>query len=290
MPNVRILALAAATLLAGCGAPSAPPEYVARVGDAYLSVAELDRALGGLPPGMDSLTARQQVVEQWVTAQLMAQAAVARGLRDAPDVRRQLAESERSVLAAAFVGSLYEEQADAFTRADLEHYFEQNRARLTLREPYVRVRFIETRSPERAAEARAALQQAALGTGSDSLWIETATAFAADTAASLALARQYVPESRLLRPDQPSPWQALGQLGPGQISPVLEADSASYFVIQLVDRQPAGAAPQLDWVAEEVRRQVAMQARKQLVARQVARLRAEAEARNELVIPGEPAR
>lgn len=285
MLSARTLALAAAALLAGCGSPERPPDVVARVGEAYLGREEIEGALAGLPPGLDSATARQQFVEQWVTTQLMAQAAEARGLREDPEVRRQLAESERAVLAAAFVGALYEEQEGLLSRADLEAYFEQNRERLALREPYVRVRFIETRSPEAAAEARAALEAAT----SDSLWIEAASTFAADTAASLALARQYVPEARLARAEGASPWQALGQLEPGQTSPVLEADSTSFLTIQLVDRRPAGSIPELAWIEEEILHRLAIQARKQLVARQVARLRAEAEARHALVLPDDPA-
>lgn len=284
MRRLSLVLVLAVGLTAGCEqqAPESGP-YVVRVGDARLTESDLTAALAVVPAGVDSMTARQQVIEQWVTAELMAREAEERGLRDRPDVQRQLAENERAVLAAALLADLYDEDAASFNRADLENYFERNRDRLRLREPYVRVRFIEAASRDSAETARSAIQRAMQSAQQDSLWEVAARSFAADTAASLALAREYVPESRLLTADEASVWQIIPQLGPGQISSVIEAGGA-YYVVQLVERIPAGEEPKLEWIEDEVRRQVTIQARKQMVARHVQRLRSEAEARNELDI------
>lgn len=281
---VRSALLAVLLLAVGCqSSPQASGPYVARVGEATLTEDELDAALAAAPAGVDSMTARQQVIEQWVTAELMARDAEERGLAERPEVQRQLAENERAVLAAALLSTLYEEDLAALNRAELEDYFEQHRERLRLREPFVRVRFIETTSEDSASAAREAMQQAMLSAGQDSLWEATARAYAADTATSLSLGREYVPESRLLTSDAASAWQVLPQLGPGQIGAVQEIGDR-YFVIQLVDRVPAGEEPELAWIEDEVRRQVEIQSRKQIVARHVQRLRNEAQARNELDI------
>ncbi len=278
-----VLALALG-LTAGCeqAAPE-PGPYAVRLGDARLTEADLAAALAVVPAGVDSVTARQQVIEQWVTAELMAREAEERGLRDRPDVQRQLVENERAVLAAALLASLYDEDTASLSRVEMESYFERNKDRLRLREPYVRVRLIETATRDSAETARSAMQRAMLGAGQDSLWEVTARAFAADTATSLALGRQYVPESRLLTADEASVWQTLPQLEAGQISPVIESGDA-FYVLQLVDRAAAGDEPQLAWIEDEISRQVTIQARKQMVARHVQRLRSEAEARNELDI------
>lgn len=277
----RLILLLSLATWAGCRAqPPAPEDYVARVGPSVLTEEDLAAALAVVPAGVDSLTAREQFVEQWVTAELMARDAEARGLRERPDVQRQLVENERAVLSAALLGVLYEEAPDEVGRSEIESYFERNRDRLRLREPYVRVRVIEAATEDEAASARAAIQEAMQGAHQDSLWEIAARTYAADTAISLGLARSYVPESRL-HGSSASVWQALGQLGPGQISPVIEADSA-YFVVQLLDRAAAGSVPRLAWVEDEVHRQIAIQSRKQLLARHVQRLRTEAEARGEL--------
>lgn len=280
----RLLLLLVLAVWAGCRAqPPATEAYVARVGSSYLTEEDLTAALAVVPAGVDSLTAREQFVEQWVTAELMAREAEERGLRDRPDVQRQLVENERAVLAAALLGVLYEEAPEAVSRAELEAYFDRNRDRLRLREPYIRVRFIEAATEEQAQAAREAMQNAMLNAAQDSLWEATARTYAADSTASLALARAYVPESRLRGSTAAAVWQSLGQLGPGQIGPVIEADSA-FYVVQLLDRAPAGSVPDLGWIEDEVRRQIAIQSRKQLLARHVQRLRTEAEARNALEI------
>lgn len=275
-----------AALLFVVGCESSPPpsgEYVARLGEAVLTEDDLDAALAAAPAGVDSMTARQQVIEQWVTAELMARDAEERGLAERPDVQRQLAENERAVLAAALLSTLYEEDLAALNRAQLEDYFDHHRERLRLREPYVRVRFIAATTADSAAAARQAMQEAMLSTGQDSLWEAAARTYSADTAASLSLAREYVPESRLLNSDAGSAWQVLPQLGPGQIGAVQEIGDR-FYVIQLLDRVAAGEEPELAWIEDEVRRQVEIQSRKQMVARHVQRLRNEAQARNELDI------
>lgn len=284
----RLALLALLVALAACES-SAPPSgsYVARVGDAVLTENDLMAALAAAPAGVDSMTARQQVIEQWVTAELMARDAEERGLAERADVQRQLAENERAVLAAALLSSLYEEDLSALNRSELDDYFERHEDRLRLREPYVRVRFIENSSEDSVAAARQAMQQAMLGARQDSLWEVAARTYAADSAASLSLGREYVPESRLLSSDESSAWQILPQLSPGQIGAVQEIGD-TFYVVQLVDRVPAGEVPELAWIEDEVRRQVEIQTRKQMVARHVQRLRNEAQARDELEIKETP--
>lgn len=275
-----------AVVLGGCGSEPARPDFVARVGEAVLTRADLSGALEAMPAGMDSATAKAQYVEQWVTSQLLALEAERRGLRDTYEVQRQLAENERNVLAAALLGALYEADESTISTADLETYFERNRTRLRLREPYVRIRFVETPSRADAETALAALQEIVHDdpnpTAADSAFVALARLHAADTTATLALARSYIPQSRLARQTGTAPGTVVAQLEPGETSPVLATPDSAFYVIQLVERVPAGAEPQLAWIAEDIRRQLAIERRKQAVAREVQRLRTEAEARGDL--------
>lgn len=280
--------LAAGLALAMASCSPAPPaaDVVAQVGNNVLTEADLARALSAVPPGTDSLTARDQYVEQWVTNHLLAQEARRRGLRDQENVQRQLAENERTVLASALLTTLYDEYEAGFSRADIETYYERNRNRLRLREPYVRVRFVETASQEQAEAARSAMQDL-MRTGEtrearDSIFVTVAQQYSVDASASTSLANSYVPQSRLTRQAGESPWTAVSQLGPGETSPVLTAHDGTFLVLQLVERLPAGTEPELEWVIDDIRRQLAIQSRKQMVAREVQRLRTEAEARGEL--------
>lgn len=270
---------------AACDREPAPEHYAARVGSAYLTEAELRDALTLLPAGADSAEARQQLLEEWVTNEVLSQEALSRGLREKPEVERVLRENEQSVLIAALIDELLDEQ-NGITFAEVGGYFEANEERFRLREPFVRVRYLRAASRDSAQVAREALQQAVRANAVDSLWPGIAMRFAEDAAASSALADQYVPVSDLFA-NTPALAERAGVMGPNEIAPVLEADGA-FHVIQLVARAEEGTLPELAWVEADVRRRVAVQRRKQSIGRQVQRLRTEAQARGALDIPPAP--
>lgn len=278
-----LLVAAGALALAGCAQEQAPQTYVARVGTQYLTESDIDSALSSLALGRDSVEARQQFIEQWVTRALLFDEARRRGLHTEPAVQQQLEASERSVLTSALIDRIYEEAAPAAGPAEARAFFEENKEQLRLSEPLVRVRYLATERQDAAERAREALQRAALDEAAEARWPEIVQQFAADTAYAQALAGSYVPERRLFgRLPEARDW--LERLALGEIAPVFEADSA-FHLLQLVDRAPAGSEPRLAWVEDQVRRRLTMEVRKQTVARQVQRLRNEAAARGELDVP-----
>ena len=103
VPVLAILLIAGYGVGCGGQGSASSGDFAARVGAEYLSEQDVAEALDVLPAGLDSLTARQQVIEQWVHSRLLAQEARRRGLTSQDDIRRQLAESERAVLAAALI-------------------------------------------------------------------------------------------------------------------------------------------------------------------------------------------
>ncbi|MDX1420006.1 MAG: peptidylprolyl isomerase [Rubricoccaceae bacterium] len=283
-PARRRLACALALLaLAGCGGEDAPRgDYAARVGEEVLTHAEVAEALEVLPPGLDSLTAHQQVVDQWVRSRLLAEEARRQGLLDDDAVRRQLADNERAVLAAALIDRFFEANPAEPTDEDLRTYYDQHRERLALREPYVRVRHLVLTDEARAEAARAALARAADSPFADSLWVLTARTYADPPDGPLALAETYVPASRLAETDAEL-GAAVSALGPGEVAPVV-ASAGRFHVVQLVDREPTGTVPELGWVEGELRQRLAIEARNRMLARQVQQLRTEAQAAGRLDI------
>lgn len=265
---------------AGCRSEAPPDAFVARVGDAYLTQEAVSAALENLAPGLDSIEARRQIIDQWVTNELLFQEAVRRNLRAREPVQRRLAESERSVLIDALISQLFEEAVEPPNNNEVLVYFERHREQLRLREPFVRVRYLYTVNPDSARQARTLLRQAT--TAPDSVWAVLVERFAQDTTLSRSLAANYVPESRLFI-EQPTLHDRLERLSAGQVAPLIEDDGKTHLV-QLADRVPAGTLPELSWIEDEVRRQLTIDARKQMYERQVQRLRTEALSRETLVI------
>jgi len=279
---IALLGLASALLMAACQQRDPAEDYVARVGDSYLTLREVNEALEDMPPGRDSLGARTQIIDRWVTNELLFQEALRRRLTDDPEVRRRIEDSERSVLIDALVSSVYEEEIDAPTAAELETYYQRNRERLRLREPFVRVRHLSALSPDAAAAAREALQDAVRQNAADSLWPSIVRRFADDADAARTLADTYYPERSLFN-QQPAVRAMLRRIGVREIAPVIDSDSL-HHVLQLVDRAPPGTIPELAWVEDQVQRQLLIDARKQMYARHVQRLRNRALSRNALEV------
>ena len=150
------LLLGSVFFLSACGAEEPVTDYVARVGDRYLTRQELSAALESHPFLQDSTEAQQQIIEQWINNELLYQEARRRRLRNDPEVQRLLEENERSVLISAYVNRLFEEEDVAPSPEALQAYFEQHRDQLRLREPFVRIRYLSNPNPDSALAARKA--------------------------------------------------------------------------------------------------------------------------------------
>lgn len=265
----------------GCTNEASDPEYIARVGENYLMHADVRRALANLPVPQDSTDARQQIIEQWVTNELLFQEASRRGLRSDPEVQRLLEDSERSVLVNALIARMYEENEATPSTADMQAYYEAHKEQLRLRENFVHVRYLEASTEAEASEARAALLGAEASVR-DSVWSQMISRFAVDPSSAAELSSDYYPERRLFAMQAPL-HDALAALDVGQTAPVISSDS-TFHVLQLVDRLPPGTIPQMSWIEDELVRRLTIQGRKQLYSRQVQRLRNEALAREDLEV------
>ena len=255
---------------------------MARVGEAVLTETELQETMGDATPGLDSMAARRQIIEQWVRREIIVQEAQRAGLDDEPDVQRSLRDSERSVLEAAYLARFFESAEVEPTQAEIEAYFEANAERLALREPYVRVRLLRAPNADRARQAQNALAQMNGSPLADSLFALTAREYATDPDGAIALADIYLPESRLFAVSE-----ALGQtvatLGAGAAPAVVAAPEASgAYAVAVVDRIRTGQTPGLNAIRPEIVETLAIRKRKAAEARHINRLRSEAEAAGRL--------
>lgn len=273
---------AAGLVITGCSKEEPVPEFVARVGDQYLQRVELEALLASMPEGVDSTEAQKQIIEQWVANKLLYEEAQRRGLRNEPEVRRLLEESEQSVLVSALLSRLYDEEAASASASDLTAYFERHKEQLRLREPFVQIRYLSNPSADSIRVARNLLQRAPTSER-DSVWSAVTARFAIDPSGSTALTSTFYPESRLLT-TVPPVQDAVSRLQAGQISEIIEYDD-SYHFVQVAERVPAGEVPRIEWVQDELLRRLSIQGRKQMYAREVQRLRNEALAREELEVP-----
>ncbi len=275
-------------LLAGCMEETPTPDYVARVEDQYLFEEDLERIMDNLAETGDPLEMREQIVNQWLSTELLYREALRRGLAEDPEVQRRLDESERSVLVNALVESFYRNNTAAPPAEEMRAYFEQHKEQLRLREPFVRIRYLRAATAEEARQARQALLNAPAAER-DSIWGARTAALATGPSAPDTLsdprisAYDHYPESRLFG-NQPLLRQALANLDDERTAAIIESDSA-WHVLQMAQRIPTGSIPEQEWIQSELARQIMLQSRKQLYARLVQRLTNEALAREALDSP-----
>lgn len=263
--------MTAMVLFTACKTAPEPETYVARVGDALLTQEEVNALIRDRSAFLDSADAVSQILEQWVTNELLYQDALSRGLRGDPDVQRLLADNERSVLIDALVSRVLEaEMQGGPDESAIQTYYEQHREKLALREPFVRVRHLIYQDLDSAEAARAALQASML----------TPDLPEGGRLASGLSDDAFYPERQMFAAT-PGLGEVISGLDIGDVHNVFEVDS-TYHVVQLMDRLEAGSVPSIDMVRREIRDRVAIDMRKQLYARQVERLRTRALAREEL--------
>ena len=255
--------------------------YVARVGDAYLTRSSLQASLTRLAVGLDTTEVSRQLIDRWVTSELLYQEARRLRLEARADIREKLEESERAVLIQSMVELYHIQEESAPSSIEVSTYFESNKENLRLLEPFVQVRHIHTLDPDSARMAARLLGQATLQQA-DSVFDYLATRFAVDGPASVALARNFYPE-RSLFVTRPPVRSALAALTPSRAARVIASDS-TWHVLQLVDRAPEGTLPELIWIEDHLREQLQIQWRKQNYASAVQKLRTEADARDDIEI------
>ena len=269
------------TLGAGCQSDDAPSSYVARVGNQHLTQEDLNRMLGGMGPTRDTTAARKQVIEQWITRTLLYREAERLNLQSVETVQRQLERQRRSILVAAMKNRLHEEADLSPSEEEVQTYFQRHKDQLSLREPYVSIRYLTT---DRRAAARTARRELrTLPVQSDSAWNRLVQEYAVDTARTHHLSQRYVPERRLTE-QLPGLREAIAALEEGDTTPVVNANGR-YHVLRLDRRIPEGSAPKLQWLEPEIRRRLRIRARKQMYAHEVQRLRSKAKADGALETP-----
>ncbi len=271
-------------LLFGSACQESPKtnDYLARVGDRKLTQLDFDVSFGATLIHQDSSEILQQIVEGWIKDELLAQEAVRQGLRNDSEVQRLLDENERQILVSALLNQFYQQNPPEPTDEEIEAYYAQYAEQLALKSDYFRVRYLAASAFDQAEQVRTLLQDATVANRADSLWPSIVEEYAIAPDVSIMLSRQFYPKAMLFSSARLK--NVVDQLAENQISAIIEEDNA-YHIVQLAESKPAGTIPQLSWIRDELKQRLTIDARKQMIARQVQRLRTEALAREDLDVP-----
>jgi len=257
----------------GCHQSNSTNEFVARVGESYLLHSDIIAKLEYLPAGLDTIEAKSQIIQQWIHDELLYQEALRQGLPDQQDIQKRLHESTRSVLIDGIISEFNKQSDNAISPTEIKQYYDANIERLHFFEPFVHIRYLSHPSQDTLMVAmESLLQQEAV---TDSVFERIVLSYSQSPVEEIKMTQNYFLESSLFV-NNPTMDALLRNTLAGSPPQIVEADSM-YHLLQVMDRSPAGAIPELFWIEGFIREQLMISHRNQNYSRHVQRLRLDAQ-------------
>ena len=181
---------------AACQQSDPPDDFVARVGDTYLSQADIDARLAGLTTGSDTSNTRHLIIDQWITDELLYQEAVRLQLSAREDIKERLNENARAVLIEALISEYQNQVTNEVPESEIVDYYERNKEHLRLLEPFVHIRYLVSPNLDSLRLARSILLQTP-DSSADSVFSVLIDRFNLSSADQHSLNQNYLPEAKL---------------------------------------------------------------------------------------------
>ncbi len=265
--------------IVACETRDSPDEFVARVGDSYLLNSDVEASLVNLTANIDSSEARKQIIDQWVDNELLYQEARRLRLASKDHIKRRLDESARAVLIEGLISEYHDKADSEITSVDITTYYENNKEYLRFFEPFIRIRYLNHSNRD---SLELAVQLLTRSADSDSVFVLLAERFSHSPEEHIKMSQRFLPETSLFH-NQPKLNDLLINSEPGSPPKLIQVDSL-FHLLQVMDRSPTGAIPELTWIEDFIREQLMIRSRKQNYIRSVQVLRVEAEFEEEIEI------
>ena len=227
-------------LLVACGAPPDQGTAVARVGDAVLTETELAAQLPADLEGKSGAAEKALFVENWIREELLYQEALDLELDQKAHLQHLLEQARRSLLVATLLDEAFDGQEAQISEAEIQEYYDQHQDEFLLLQPQVHARHILV-ATRRDANAR--LQALKRGEPFEKIAREYSldpdTKFAGGDLG-------YFSED-----DDPLLWETCQNLPLNRLSKPIRTEYG-HHIIEVLDRQEAGTAPELEQVRSQI--------------------------------------
>ena len=257
---VRVVPL---ILLVACGDPPEERTAVAQVGDAVLTEEELAAQLPAEAEGELADAERAAFVGGWIREELLYQKAVELELDQKADIQHLVERARRSLRIAALLDEEFNGQEAQISADDVQAYCDQHQEEFLLTEPQVHARHILV-ATRRDANARLK----ALKRGEPFESVARAHSLDPDTNFNGGDLGYFSAD------DDPVLWEACRNLSPGRPSRKPIRTEYGHHIIEVLDRQEAGAAPELEQVRPQIEEALVRQQHQERLEELIDRLKA----------------
>ena len=245
-----------------CGPERHGTPVVAHVGDAALTVAQVqNRVAPGLGPA-ETAAQRREFVDKWIEEQLVYQEALAQGLDENARVQQLLDEARRDVLVASFLNREFEAQVE-ISEFEITDYFATHSQKFTRTEDEIRAQHILLSSQRHANALRQKLVQ---GDSFEDAALEHSLDHSSKSGGG--------DLGYFGAEDYPELWQACQNLTVNRTSKPVESNRGLHLV-RVLDRQEAGTVKDLEQVRREIVETLVRQHYRQRLDDLVQRLKSE---------------
>lgn len=150
MSNNRLLlyGILLIVVLSGCQFFNQDPQEdaVARVGDEYLLVSDLEGLVGKNINAKDSIETIENFIDKWIKQQVVLQKAEQNLRLDQLDVEQKLEEYRRSLIVYRYEKELVKQNLDTIVDdKEIKDYYDSNQDEFILRENIVKVRYVKVK-------------------------------------------------------------------------------------------------------------------------------------------------
>ncbi len=253
MKIISFIVLTFLVSLGGCKTNNQPPDYIARVGNSFLTQSDIIENVGSL-----SDTSNLQVrifVNKWIENEILFQEASKEGLVGSKEIERQVAEVRKQLAIQSLLENKIYNDSIQFSEDKLRDYYSKHSDEFVLREDVVRLNIASFTDRQYATEFRnLILKNKEWNDALESFQSSETKASSIHSEISDALFTQLT-----LYPTEL--WKVIRSLSINDVSfPIKSGDT--YYIVQVVEKYPQGSKAELALVRKEIVQRLITQERR----------------------------
>ncbi len=242
--NIRLfLILTFLLAVGGCQNNEQPPDYIARVGNSFLTQSDIIENVG-----LVSDTSNLQVrifVNKWIENEMLFQEASKEGLAGSKEIERHVAEVRKQLAIQSLIENKIYNDSTAFNEEKLRNYYSKHSNEFVLREDVVRLNIASFTDRQYATEFRnLILKNKQWNDALETFQTNDTKATSIHSEISGALFTQLTVYPAEL-------WKVIQNLSTKDISfPVKSGDL--FYIVQIIEKYPQGSKAELALVRNEI--------------------------------------
>lgn len=252
--NIRLFLISAFLLAAGgCQNNDQPPDYVARVGNSFLTQSDIFENVGSMAD-----TSNLQVrifVNKWIENELLFQEATKEGLAESKEIDRQVAEVRKQLAIQSLIENKLYNDTSEYSDEKLRQYYAKHSDEFLLREDVVRLNIASFTERQYASEFRNLILK-------NKKWNDALEIFQSNDTKVSAIHSEI--SGALFTQLTVYPyelWKVIQNLSINDISfPIKSGDL--FYVVQLIEKYPQGSKAEMALVRNEIMQRVITQERR----------------------------